>query len=112
MAIQKADEIIGFDKTYQPLTLAVNLEPCLMCMGAAVTLGVQYVYYSLESPNDGAHSLIDSWHPPVEQDYFKKPSVIQGGLRRQDVIQQFDTYANGNGPAGMRAWAQSLVDLG
>jgi tRNA(Arg) A34 adenosine deaminase TadA len=34
--------------------LAVNLEPCLMCLGAAMTLGVREVLFGLESPGYGA----------------------------------------------------------
>jgi tRNA(adenine34) deaminase len=33
MAILKADEVLGFRRSKEPLTLVVNLEPCLMCMG-------------------------------------------------------------------------------
>ncbi len=109
LAMLEADKIIGFDKSYQPLTLAVNLEPCAMCLGAAITLGIQNVYYALESPNDGAHKLIESWDPPQMQDYFKAPDVIKGGFHRQQAIDQFAWYAEGDGPAGMREWARSLA---
>jgi tRNA(adenine34) deaminase len=37
--------------------LAVNLEPCLMCMGAAMALKVDEVYFGLESPTDGGAAV-------------------------------------------------------
>lgn len=108
LAMIEADTVLGFGDHDEPLTLAVNLEPCLMCMGAAITLGVQRVWYSLESPNDGAHQLLDQWDPPVEQAFFARPAEITGGILRDDSEKLFSKYATGNGPTGMRAWAASL----
>lgn len=34
--------------------LVVTLEPCLMCLGAALKAGVKEIYYSVRSPLDGA----------------------------------------------------------
>jgi tRNA(adenine34) deaminase len=53
LAMLEADAVLGFRRHDEPLTLAVNLEPCLMCTGAAITLGVERIVYALESPNDG-----------------------------------------------------------
>lgn len=83
LAMSEADKVVRFDKAFQPLTLAVNIEPCLMCMGAAVTLGIKYVYYGLESPNDGAHALINSWTPPHEQSYLKNPNMYKAAFIEQ-----------------------------
>ncbi len=47
LALQQADERLGFARPAGVLTLAVNLEPCLMCMGAAITLGVRRVWFAL-----------------------------------------------------------------
>lgn len=107
-AMEQADEVLGFDKPRGMLTLAVNLEPCLMCMGAAITLGVQRIWYALESPNDGADALLKLWEPPVEQPFFSRPREIVGGVRRSESRQLFAEYATGEGPPGMRAWARSL----
>lgn len=94
-----------------PLTLAVNLEPCLMCLGAAVTLGVERVLFALESPNDGAVDLLGRWQPPVEQSFFRRPGHIRGGILRRQSQELFAQYAAGPGPQGMRDWAQSLAKL-
>lgn len=111
MAMIDADSVRGFVPTPAPLTLAVNLEPCLMCMGAAITLGVNRVWFGLESPNDGAATLLDSWRPQVEQAFFRRPGEIRGGFHRDQVKRQFSRYAASDAPTGMRGWALGLSRL-
>lgn len=41
---------LGRRRRPHPLRLAVNLEPCVMRLGAAMALGVSEVYVALESP--------------------------------------------------------------
>lgn len=111
LAMQAADEKLGFSRKTEALTLAVNLEPCLMCLGAAITLGVDTVVFALESPNDGGVEALSHWNPEVELPYFRKPSRIVGGVQRERARSQFATYANGSGPTSMRAWARDLAGL-
>ncbi|GAB3915689.1 hypothetical protein GCM10011575_46690 [Microlunatus endophyticus] len=109
LAMVEADKILGFRKRDEPLILAVNLEPCLMCMGTAVTLGVQKIWYGLESPDDGAHELIKLWSPPNELAFFRRPAEIIGGIRRAESQELFGEYAAGDGPHGMREWCRGLA---
>lgn len=109
LAMQEADRVLGFRRTALPLTLAVNLEPCLMCIGAAITLGVENIWFGLESPNDGAAALLEHWNPPIEQTFFRKPRQIRGGFHRDVVRRQFAAYAASSGPVGMREWASGLA---
>ncbi|GAB3561462.1 nucleoside deaminase [Spelaeicoccus albus] len=109
LAMQQADAVLGFSGSSEPLVLAVNLEPCLMCLGAAITLGVGRVYYALESPNDGAVELLARWDPPIEQEFFCRPTEIRAGFHRDRSQELFRRYANGDGPVGMRAWAARLA---
>ena len=111
LAMQQADLTLGFTRPAEPLTLAVNLEPCLMCVGAAITHGVQRVYYALESPNDGGVGLLSAWNPSIEQPFFSKPTDIRAGLYRARSQDLFHRYAAGDGPAGMRRWAADLAGL-
>ena len=110
LAMQMADEVLGFQQRERPLTLAVNLEPCMMCLGAAMNLQVDRIYYGLGSPNDGGVELLQHWHPPVMQPFYKPPLVIEGAIREDEVRRQFKQYADGVGPAGMREWARGLAD--
>lgn len=40
LAMTQSDERLGRSRRPRPLVLAVNLEPCLTCFGAAMSLGV------------------------------------------------------------------------
>ncbi len=109
IAMLQADTALGFKRSTEPLTLAVNLEPCMMCIGAAITLGIERVWFGLESPNDGATELLNHWHPPVEQPFFCRPKEIVGGFCRQQVKEQFERYSQlESAPKGMRDWALGL----
>lgn len=108
LAMVEADQQIGSTRASKPLTLVVNLEPCLMCMGTAITLGIERVWFGLESPNDGAVDLLNHWDPPVEQLFFRRPREIVGGIHRAAIRAQFSRYARSSGPAGMREWAHGL----
>ncbi|MFG0292093.1 MAG: nucleoside deaminase [Phycisphaerales bacterium JB050] len=69
------------------LTLVTTLEPCLMCMGAAVELGIGRVIYGLEAPGNGFEQRIDLRSPkrggrPVPGGAVRwMPEVIAGMLR-------------------------------
>lgn len=108
LALLEADRLLGRHRSTPPLTLVVNLEPCLMCMGAAITLGIERVWFGLESPNDGAIALLEQWQPPVEQPFFRRPREIIGGLHRATNKDQFARYSVSSGPAGMGGWAGEL----
>ncbi|WP_213010211.1 deaminase, partial [Paractinoplanes toevensis] len=62
LAMTDADGQLGWRPRTHPVRLAVNLEPCLMCMGAAMALRVDEVYFGLESPADGAADLGSVWN--------------------------------------------------
>jgi len=109
LALERADHVLGFGRRSGPLVLAVTLEPCLMCLGAAITRGVDRVYYALESPNDGAAALLGLWDRPMEQPFFRRPSVIRGGVLRPAAQELFAQCADGDGPAGMRDWCRGLA---
>ncbi|GIE74667.1 hypothetical protein Aph02nite_06170 [Actinoplanes philippinensis] len=40
LAMIEADERLGWSRREQPLRLGITTEPCLMCFGTALTLGV------------------------------------------------------------------------
>ena len=84
LAMIAADERLGYAKRPVPLALAVNLEPCVMCLGAAMTLGVADVFYALESP---------------------------AGIHRAQARDQFRRYCVTAPESGFKAWARTLADL-
>ncbi|WP_250037546.1 deaminase [Paractinoplanes maris] len=109
LAMIEADEKLGWRARPHPLRLAVNLEPCLMCLGAAMALKVDEVYYGLESPADGGASVAAAW--PVSPDLpWYRPPVMLGGLRRAEVQDQFRRYCERAPDSGLRSWAATLLD--
>ena len=80
-----------------------------MCMGAGTTLGAPRVWFALESPNDSAAELVQSWTPPTELPFFATPREVLGGIHRDEARGLFAEYAAGTGPVEMREWARSLT---
>jgi tRNA(adenine34) deaminase len=54
LALTEADQALGWGLRPEPMILAVTFEPCLMCLRAAMTMGVSEICYGRESPSDGA----------------------------------------------------------
>jgi tRNA(adenine34) deaminase len=89
--------------------LFTNLEPCLMCMGAAMSFFLGEIIYSLESPGDGAVELVRSWVRKEEDIPGYQIPKITGGLLREESIRLFEEYVARREPGPMRDWAETLV---
>ncbi|AWS44397.1 deaminase [Streptosporangium sp. 'caverna'] len=111
LTMEEADRRLGWEPRSAPLRLAVNLEPCLMCLGAAMALGVSEIYYGLESPGDGAAGLPALWQPTTPDMPFSHPPKLIGGLRRTQCRAQFARYADTARESGFQRWARTLADL-
>ncbi|MBB5866857.1 tRNA(adenine34) deaminase [Allocatelliglobosispora scoriae] len=110
LAMTAADHLLGWRRMPHPLRLAVNLEPCVMCLGAAMALGVGEVYFALESPADGAARVAAEWPSHPDAPWFTAPAVI-GGIRREESRELFRRYCDSVPDSPMRRWAQTLVNL-
>lgn len=110
LAMIQADERLGRTTRPQPLLLAVNLEPCVMCMGTAMTLGISEVYFGLESPSDGGAQLARDWQNHDDAPFFQAPTVTAGICRAQ-AKDQFRRFADQAKDSGFSRWARSLAEL-
>jgi len=111
VALEKADRLhLSLDQRRRAC-LYTNLEPCLMCLGAAMSFFVGEIAYGLESPGDGAVALVRAW-ARKEQDLpgYEVPR-IRGGLLREETIGLFEAYVARRPPGPMRDWAETLVRL-
>jgi tRNA(adenine34) deaminase len=90
------------------LRLAVNLEPCLMCLGAAMSLGVKEICYGLDSPGDGAAGIARNWAPRREMRWYRAP-VVHGGIRAEEVRAQFGRFCAQAPDTPLKAWANTFV---
>jgi tRNA(adenine34) deaminase len=109
LAMIAADERLGYAKRPAPLALAVNLEPCVMCLGVAMTLGVADVFYALESPGDGGAGIAAQWRDSPDTPFFRIPTMT-AGIRRAQARDQFRRYCATAPNSGFKAWAQTLAD--
>jgi tRNA(adenine34) deaminase len=109
LAMITADERLGWSRRPHPLPLAVNLEPCVMCLGAAMTLGIGEVYYPLDSPGDGAASVVAGWQPHPDMPWYAAP-VVAGGIRQEESRSLFRRYCRTAKDSGFRRWAETLAD--
>jgi len=111
VALEEADRMgLSFDDRRRA-KLFTNLEPCLMCMGAAMSFFLGEIIYGLESPGDGAVDLVQEW-VRKEQDIpgYQAPRVT-GGLLREESRRLFEEYVSRRAPGPMRDWAETLTRL-
>ncbi|GIF73709.1 nucleoside deaminase [Asanoa siamensis] len=108
LAMVAADELLGWRRREGPLRLAVTLEPCVMCLGAAMMLGVREVSYALESPSDGGARIAGEWTTSPDAPWFAAPAM-RGGIRREESRALFRRYCH-TAPAGpVRDWVWTLL---
>jgi tRNA(adenine34) deaminase len=91
--------------------LYTNLEPCLMCMGAAMSFFLGEIIYGLESPGDGAVELVRGWIRREEDFPSYQVPMITAGLLREGSIRLFRAYVARSDPGPMRDWAETLINL-
>jgi tRNA(adenine34) deaminase len=77
-------------------TLYTTLEPCLLCMGGAMSFGIGRIVFALEAPLDGASSVTEHWQPelgfpPPRYQIFSKPAIV-GGVRRAESLELMRSY--------------------
>jgi tRNA(adenine34) deaminase len=77
-------------------TLYATLEPCLLCMGGAMSFGTGRVVFALEARFDGASSVAKQWQPelgfpPPGFQVFSNPDVT-GGVCRDQALELIRSY--------------------
>lgn len=111
VALEKADrQHLSYDQRARA-TLYTNLEPCLMCMGAAMSFFLGEIVYGLESPGDGAVELVQGWDRKEEDIPGYQIPKITSGLLREESIRLFEAYIARREPGPMRDWAETLTRL-
>jgi tRNA(adenine34) deaminase len=90
-------------------TLYTTLEPCLLCMGAAMSFLVGRVVFALEAPLDGASDVAEIWQPrlghPRDGFPYAVPE-ISGGVGRGASLALLQEFVSRNPDVG---WARALV---
>jgi tRNA(adenine34) deaminase len=112
VALEEADRLGLSYAERRAARLFTNLEPCLMCLGAAISFFLGEIYYGLESLGDGAANLVRAWVRREEDIPGYQLPRITGGLLRAESIALFKTYVARREPGPMRDWAESPARLG
>ncbi len=103
LALETADRLISGRR--HRATLYVNLEPCLMCLGAAFVAKVGMVVYGLESPSDGGVATFERWDEGRDADGMPGYVLprLRGGVLREEAALMFREYASNAGQGGWAA---------
>jgi tRNA(adenine34) deaminase len=91
-------------------TLYTTLEPCQLCMAAAMSFLLGRVVYAAPAPVDGGTNLPDVWQPPNGHPPDGKPYAIPEvlpGVCSDESIRLIAEWINRN-PTG-RSWATPYV---
>lgn len=91
-------------------TLYTTLEPCVMCMGAAMSSFVSRVVFALPSPSDGGGALPELYSKrlPACGRPWSIPEVV-GGIGQVASRQLVDAFLASASPGPLTDWARSLV---
>jgi tRNA(adenine34) deaminase len=111
LALEAADRLkLPFEKRRRS-TLFVTGEPCLMCMGAAMSFFIGEIVYGHESPSDGAVALVTEWAPdPKLFPNYRIPNIV-GGVLRVEAIDLVKEYVKRHTSGAMWEWAKTIAEL-
>jgi tRNA(adenine34) deaminase len=93
----------------QDATLYTTLEPCALCMAAAMSFLLGRIVFALEAPVDGGTNLPTLWEPPNGHPSNGMPYTIPavvGGVGRQASIALVAEWVRRNPE---QTWAASYV---
>jgi tRNA(adenine34) deaminase len=111
VALDEADRLLGWGRRHGPLRLATTLEPCVMCLGAAMAMAVDEVHYGLPARADGAVGVLSGWRPHEAMDWYRLPA-LHGPARRAECLDLFRRYVDTMPDSGFRRWAEFTVSDG
>lgn len=111
LALEEADRIRPFPGRRRDAALFVTGEPCLMCLGAAMSFFVGEICYGHECPGDGAVSLVQGWKRKEEDFPAYQVPKITGGVLREECLSLFDDYVARHSGGAMWEWAKAIAAL-
>jgi tRNA(adenine34) deaminase len=106
--ITRHAEMVAFEAAAQPggpqpggLVLAGTLEPCVMCWGACLELGVSKIVYGLEAPPNGGSTRV--------QDPSRQPEV-SGKVQRDRCRELFAAWLKENPDHAGSGFVEGLLE--
>jgi tRNA(adenine34) deaminase len=89
--------------------LVTTLEPCLLCMAAAMFQFAERVVYALESPTDGGTRVGAVWNPAADSVAPYRLPAVEQGVRRGESAALVREFLEGFPQSPFARWAQTLV---
>jgi tRNA(adenine34) deaminase len=112
VALLDADAHVGARR--RGALLYTTLEPCLMCMGAAMAFFVGTIVYALDSPLDGASRVATAWAPAAGHPRggapasYRRPEVVRG-VGAPEARRLLESYVAAAGTTAVAVWARQLL---
>lgn len=89
-------------------TLYTTLEPCLLCMAAAMFAFANRVVFALESPTDGGTGIAEVWNPAAGSvTPYGLPEVV-AGVRREESAGLVRDFLARQPASPFARWARTL----
>lgn len=100
LALRRAEKDARILGRRPDVTLYTTLEPCLLCMGAAMSFMLARIVFALEAAYDGAGNVTNVWqpklgYPPEGFRLFSNPDVL-GGICRDEALALMRAYVERN----------------
>jgi tRNA(adenine34) deaminase len=111
LALETADRLNPFPGKRRDAKLFATGEPCLMCLGAAMSFFVGEIYYGHECPSDGAVALVQQWRRKKEDfPSYRVPKIV-GGILRHQALALFREYVERYPSSATWEWAKTIAAL-
>jgi tRNA(adenine34) deaminase len=91
------------------VTLVTTLEPCLLCMAAAMFGFAERVVFALESPTDGGTQIGRVWNPAEGSVAPYRFPAVESGVRREESAALVREFLRREPASPFARWAQTLV---
>lgn len=114
LALMKAERgrVVSRRQERQAATLYTTLEPCALCMAAAMSFLLGKVVFAAEAPVDGGTNLPHLWQPPNGHPSDGMPYTIPqvlSGVSRDASVALIAEWVRRNPE---RTWAQAYLPQG
>jgi tRNA(adenine34) deaminase len=91
------------------VTLVTTLEPCLLCMAAAMFQFAERVVYALESPSDGGTHIGEVWDPAAGSVSPYRFPAVEAGVRRDESRELVARFVARFPRSPFTRWAETLL---
>jgi tRNA(adenine34) deaminase len=91
------------------VTLVTTLEPCLLCMAAAMFGFAERVVFALESPTDGGTTIGEVWNPAAGSVAPYRFPAVESGVRREESAALVREFLRRERASPFTRWAETLV---